>query len=189
MIARPQIYMTDEFLNARLRKILSDCKLQWLEDCRELQAQLGAKGQFGGSVGLDLAIRQFGVRLDEATNQALGEFANAIEVRGRPWRQAHDLLEELVQTQFVDVPEMAREMMLRGSMDDGEIIHRFDHDISNAVAEIQAHSVWTAPRPARWHELHPIGLAIITALFGVALGVLAQPIGALLTSSVQLGLP
>lgn len=49
LIAGPQIYMTNKFLDARLRKILSDCKLQWLEDCRELQAQLGVKGQFGGS--------------------------------------------------------------------------------------------------------------------------------------------
>jgi len=169
--------MADDFVDARLRKILSDCKLQWVEDCSQLQAQLGLKGQFGGSMGLDLAIRQFGVRLREATMQALREFANAIEVRGKRWRNAHQLLADLVKSEFADVPEMARNMMLRGAMDDGEITHRFKRDISDAVAEIYAHEQWTAPRPSRWHERHPIWLAAVTAIIGIALGLAAKPIG------------
>lgn len=181
--------MSEDFINARLATTLEKAKRLWVEDCQQLQAQMSLKGQYGGSMSLDAAIRAFEPRLTEAVLDGLAGIAKMDEGRGRSWYRAHEKFEELMIQSFVDVPDIARNMMLSGPIDDGEIEHRFDLQILEAKAEIGAHSAgWSAPAQRSWPERHPIRFALLTSLMGFVLGLAIAPASTAIEGALSIDL-
>lgn len=119
-------------------------------------------------MSLDAAIRAFGPILQSKTRQILAEFGSAYETRGKGWLDIHEKLSNRIGEEFADIPVIAREMMLRRHCDNGEIMHRFERDISTARSSIGAHQIgWTSNRPKTLPERRPVLFAILMALFGI----------------------
>ena len=168
--------MDELFISQRINLIVGDAKLAWVRDCAQLQAELGASNNFGGSVGVKKAIVAATLRLHDAVRIALEEIAGGIDHRGGAWQRAHERLTSQLGETFSDTVEMAIAQMASSEMDEKGWRAQFYYEILRAKGEVAAHQIgWKAPAVPRWPLRHPFLFAIFVAVIGYVLGILSEP--------------
>ncbi|GAA4643963.1 hypothetical protein GCM10023115_19230 [Pontixanthobacter gangjinensis] len=131
-------------------------------------------GNFGGTVGVEMATEKFKERLERAVELTLSEFANGFTKRKSVWLNTHDEFEKMIGNIFADIGEELAQSMWRGENDlNPEYLRRLDLSLSQSKVEVQAHKIgWTAPKAEKWHELHPLWFTTLTSTISAVSGFL-----------------
>jgi hypothetical protein len=86
--------------------------------------------------------------------------------------RAHDILEGLIGTEFAEIEQLVVEQCtgsLAAATGDLEALahRRVSNTLANLRADLEAFRVgWTAPRPERWHQRHPLIFGVLMLIFG-----------------------
>ncbi len=170
-------FMHKNLFEARVAQRFSDTKLAWTVQVRSLKAELGKSGNFGGSVGVEMAMGAFVVLLPPAVLALLSEIVANENGRGRTWKWAHGEVDRQLAV-FDDVREQAIGMMWRGAEAQcPDFSSIFNLAITRAKADISAHAAnWTAPPPRPFNERYPVGYALLMLALGGLLGALLEPL-------------
>lgn len=162
----------------RAKFVFGQARDRIAEDCNQINADLSAKGAFGGSATATLAIRAFQTRSSEALKQLLGEVAKAVEHRGRAWAKVMGTLSGALEEQIASAPQtlskslgVIRTISGSGERAINDLIAKAGEDLRAELAEFR--DGWTAPRAKRWTERHPVIYALFLLVIGTIAGAVA----------------
>jgi hypothetical protein len=149
------------------------------EECKAMLAEHSAKGMLQSGATLKRAVDIWSTQAGLAVDAVLAEFGAAIEKRGREWDKAMAAVLEAIDkhaaTADADLSPTFRVASPRGGESGSamvavrKLLDTADGSLRDRVAAYR--EGWTAPRPKKWNERHPIAFAAAMALAGAGLAI------------------
>lgn len=140
-------------------------------------AQHAAAGLLQSGATLKKSVKIWASRSEEAVTGVLAEIGSVIEKRDKEWSQAIGSVKLAIEAHRLKAEDQLgryfRMAAPPGDMDGGAM--RAVRGLLDAAAQGLLGQVdsfgdgWTAPRPKKWNERHPVAFAVIMAIMGAAL--------------------
>lgn len=171
--------MRDNKYKRRAEWHLDVAKRATSEGCNAMLADHSAKGMLQSGATLKRAVEIWSTQAGLAVDAALAEFGTVIEKRGRVWERAMaavlGAINKHASTTEEDLAPTFRAANPRGG-EDGSAMTAVRKLIEEATTSLRDRVLayqegWTAPRPKKWNERHPLAFAAVMALAGAGLAI------------------
>lgn len=149
------------------------------EGCDAMLAEHSAKGMLQSGATLKRAVEIWSAQAGLAIDAVLAEFGAVIEKRGREWDRAMAAVLQAFDghaaTADGDLAPTFRVASPKGGESGSamtavrKLLDTAGESLRDRVAAYR--EGWTAPRPKKWNERHPIVFAAIMALAGACLAI------------------
>ncbi len=171
--------MTDNKYERRAEWHLDVAKRGTGDGCKTMLADHSAKGMLQSGATLKRAVEIWSTQAGLAVDAILAEFGAVIEKRGREWDRAMTAvlvaIDRHAATADADLAPTFRVASPRGGESGSAMIavrKLLDAATESLRDRVSAYQEgWTAPRPKKWNERHPIAFATVMALAGAGLAI------------------
>lgn len=149
------------------------------EGCKSMLAEHSARGALQSGATLKRAVEIWSTHTSSAVDATLAEFSAVLEKRGRKWNEAMAAALAAVNEHAAKAEADLAPTFRVGNPKGGdrgsamtavrELLEEATTSLRDRISAYQ--EGWTAPRPKKWNERHPIAFAVFMALAGASLAI------------------